>query len=100
MVDALLNDPPLGALEGRSLDEHSKWMADRSWTEAPSGGGESQLDALRRYVTGWSRLLDRPERCVLAVAHAFTISFVRTLGSGDEPAIRRRYEHEARLAEL
>ena len=100
MVDALLNDPPLGELEGRSLDEHSKWMADRGWTEAPPGGGESQLDALRRYVTGWSRLLARPANRVLAVAHAFTISFVRTLESGDEPAVRRRYEHEVRLAEL
>ena len=100
VVDPLLNDPPLGDLEGRSLTEHSKWMAEHDWTDAPSGGGESQLDALRRYVFGWGRVLDRPQRCVLAVAHAFTISFVRTLESGDGPAVRRRYEREVALAEL
>jgi broad specificity phosphatase PhoE len=100
IVDPLLNDPPLGELEGRSLDEHSKWMAEHDWTDAPQGGGESQLEAVRRYVAGWGRMLDRPERCVLVVAHAFTISFVRTLESGDGPAVRRRYDREVRLAEL
>jgi broad specificity phosphatase PhoE len=100
IVDPLLNDPPLGELEGLTIDVHSKWMAEHDWTDAPVGGGESQLDALRRYVTGWSGVVERSESSVLVIAHAFTISFIRTLESGDPPAVRRRYQHEVGLAEL
>jgi broad specificity phosphatase PhoE len=100
LVEPLLNDPPLGDLEGMAIEEHRRWMEAHDWTEAPRRGGESQLDALRRYVTGWWRVIERPVACALVVAHAFTISFVRTLESGEAPAVRRRYEREVALAEL
>jgi broad specificity phosphatase PhoE len=100
LVEPLLNDPPLGELEGLAIEAHRKWMDKHDWIDAPANGGESQLGALRRYVTGWSRVIGRPERCVVVVAHAFTISFVRTLGSGEAPAVRRRYLREVELAEM
>ena len=100
LVEPLLNDPPLGDLEGMAIEEHGRWMDAHDWTEAPGRDGESQLDALRRYVTGWTRVINRPETCALIVAHAFTISFVRTLESGEDPAVRRRYKREVALAEL
>jgi broad specificity phosphatase PhoE len=100
VIEPLLNDPQLGALEGLAIDEHRRWMDEHDWTEAPEGGGESQLDALRRYVTGWTRVCERPEKCALVVAHAFTISFALTVESGDAPAIRRRYEQRVELAQL
>lgn len=100
LVEPLLNDPPLGDLEGMAIEEHGRWMNAHDWTEAPGRGGESQLDAVRRYVTGWTRVVERPATCALVVAHAFTISFVRTLESGEDPAVRRRYEREVALAEL
>jgi broad specificity phosphatase PhoE len=99
LVEPLLNDPPLGELEGLGIERHRRWVEEHDWTEAPKYGGESQLDALRRYVTGWSRVVERPEPCVVVVAHAFTISFARTLESGETPAVRRMYEHEVGLAE-
>jgi broad specificity phosphatase PhoE len=100
VIEPLLNDPPLGELEGLEIEAHRRWMNGHDWTEAPAGGGESQLDALRRYVAGWGRICGRPESCVLVVAHAFTISFALTIESGDRPAIRRRYDHPVALAQL
>ncbi|MDQ3661596.1 MAG: histidine phosphatase family protein [Actinomycetota bacterium] len=99
LVEPLLNDPVLGAFEGMHVEQHRKWLQQHSWDEAPVGG-ESQLEALSRFVTGWRRVLARREQVVLVFGHAFPICFALTLASGEEPAVRRHYEKEIEPAQL
>jgi broad specificity phosphatase PhoE len=99
VVEPLLNDPVLGALEGLDVERHREWFEQHAWNEAPAGG-ESQLEAISRFVAGWRCVLERPEKVVLVIGHAFPLSFALTLASGEEPALRRRYEVEVELAQL
>lgn len=83
-----LDDPRAGAFEGLHLDEYRAW----AWTtgsraEAP-GGGESRVAAVDRYARGFRRLLERPERAVLAVLHALPIAYVLRALEGEPPAAR------------
>ena len=97
-----LDDPCAGAFEGRHLDEYRAW----AWTtgaraEAP-GGGESRVAAVDRYARGLRRLLERPERAVLAVAHALPIAYLLRALEGEPPAARMdrpvEYAHPYRLS--
>ncbi len=97
-----LDDPRAGAFEGRHLDEYRAW----AWTtgaraEAP-GGGESRVAAVDRYARGLRRLLERPERAVLAVAHALPIAYLLRALEGEPPAARMdrpvEYAHPYRLS--
>jgi len=99
VIEPLLNDPVLGALEGFDVDRHRDWLEQHAWDQAPAGG-ESQLEAISRFVAGWRRVLERREKAIVVIGHAFPISFALTLASGEEPALRRRYDEEVELAQL
>ena len=99
VVEPLLNDPVLGALEGLDVERHREWFEQHAWDQAPAGG-ESQLKAISRFVAGWRRVLERPENAVVVIGHAFPISFALTLASGEKPALRRRYEGHVDVGQL
>jgi broad specificity phosphatase PhoE len=74
LVVAELNDVRFGEFEGRLFDEYRVWAGDRDPTEAPPGG-ESRAEVAARYVRGFRRVLERPERTVLFVAHGLPLRY-------------------------
>ena len=87
-----LNDPRVGSFEGTRLADYLSWRGGIGIEDRPPGGGESQLDAIRRYRAAWGRIVRRPEPVVLVIAHAFPISFLLSILEPDAPAVRNRYE--------
>jgi broad specificity phosphatase PhoE len=81
IVEPRLNDPRLGALEGASLDEVRRWFTANGATVAPQGG-ESRVEAIRRYRDGFSALLERPEATILVVAHALPVTVALLAAEG------------------
>jgi broad specificity phosphatase PhoE len=73
-----LNDTRAGMFEGGLADEHRRWLQAHGLVAPNPGGGESQIDALRRYVGAFRVLADRPEEHVLAVAHGMPIAWLRS----------------------
>lgn len=86
-----LNDPRAGDFEGAPAVDHHRWLAVNGLAAPNPGGGESQVDALRRYVRSfWSLASLRDER-VLVIAHGMPIAWLRSAreiavtGGTDEP---------------
>ena len=79
-----LNDPRYGEFEGGSLDVYLAWIVGRGPLEAPAGG-EHRGEIVGRYVAGFRRLLERPERTVLLVAHSLPIAYLRDAAEGATP---------------
>ena len=95
-----LNDPRQGDFEGKEVESYARWMDRTGITDRIPGGGESQLDAVRRYARGWRVVVTRASVPVLVVAHAFPISVAVTLHEDDPPYLRRSYERDPGFAEL
>jgi broad specificity phosphatase PhoE len=68
-----LGDVDFGAFDGRPLDEYRAWVGGHPPDERPPGG-ESRVETLRRFCGAYRRVLERPERHVLVVAHGLTLS--------------------------
>jgi phosphoserine phosphatase len=83
-----LNDPRAGRFEGKPLDDYRVWAWSAGSQEPSPGGGESRVESARRYVSAYRRLLERPERTVLAVLHALPIAYLLRALEGDPPAAR------------
>jgi broad specificity phosphatase PhoE len=88
-----LNDARAGDLEGAPATEHQRWLAVNGLATPSPGGGESQLDALRRYVRAFWSLAALPDERVLVIAHGMPIAWLRsareigaTGGTGDPDA--------------
>ena len=84
VVEPLLDDIDVGELEGRSIDAYRAWK--RAHTRADAfPGGESLDTAARRYGSGFERLLERPERCLLVVCHEIPVRYAlnAAVGSSD-----------------
>jgi broad specificity phosphatase PhoE len=90
-----LNDPRAGSFEGRHLDDYRGWAWATGSRDPVPGGGESRLEAVARYSAAYRRLLERPERVVLAVLHALPIAYLLEALEGEPPAARmdRRVEY-------
>jgi 2,3-bisphosphoglycerate-dependent phosphoglycerate mutase len=73
LVMAELNDPPFGRFEGRPIDEFRAWL-DRYGPTKPLGG-ESRVATVRRYARGLRKLIARPERTVVVIAHGLPITY-------------------------
>ena len=99
-VIADLNDPRQGEFEGKDFELYAQWMDRTGIADPIPGGGESQLDAVRRYVRGWREVVAFATTPVLVVAHAFPISVALTLHDDDPPFLRRNYERDPAFAEL
>lgn len=69
-----LNDVRFGEFEGRLFEEYRAWAQERDPTEAPPGG-ESRAEVAARYVRGFRRVLERPERTILVVAHGLPLRY-------------------------
>jgi 2,3-bisphosphoglycerate-dependent phosphoglycerate mutase len=84
VVEPLLDDVDVGNLEGAAVAEYRAWKMEHRRDE-PFPGGESLDDAARRYAQGFRRVLERPERAVLVVAHEIPIRYALNAadGSGD-----------------
>jgi broad specificity phosphatase PhoE len=91
-----LNEIHFGRFDGAPLDEYRAWAA----TELPStlapGGGESRAAAAARFASGIQRLLERPERTALVVAHALVVRYVLDAAEGLVPAARMSPVEHAR----
>lgn len=83
---AELNDPRAGSLEGAPVAEYIRWLREHGRNAPNPGGGESQIDALRRYVAVYRWLAERPEGAILVVAHALPLAWLlAALGEHSEP---------------
>lgn len=79
-----LNDVRFGEFEGRPFDEYRAWAREHDPTEA-TPGGESRADVAARYVRGFRRVLDRPERTILVVAHGLPLRYTLLALEGLDP---------------
>jgi broad specificity phosphatase PhoE len=80
-----LGDIRMGSYEGKSLEEYRLWAHHCAPTEEGPGGGESRVEALRRYLVGFGVVAGRPERTVLVVSHSLPIRYVVTAADGVDP---------------
>jgi broad specificity phosphatase PhoE len=72
LVLAEFNDPAAGCFEHLPVSEFNDWLS-RNGPEVRPPGGESQQDAMRRYVTAYDTLMSREEEVILAVVHRLPI---------------------------
>lgn len=71
-----LNEPAAGEFEGGPVDTYNNWVvANDYWV--PNPGGESQVQALHRYVRAFRAIVDHPGQRVLIVAHALPIAWLK-----------------------
>lgn len=83
-----LNEIAFGRFEGTHWDEgYRDWVLTSGPDEPSPGGGESRLDAIRRYLVGYRLLLQRPEERVALVAHGAQVRYV-LLGLDELPPVR------------
>ena len=80
-----LDDIRIGDLEGKTLDDYRTWKHAHTRADA-FPGGESLDDAARRYADAFERLVARPERVVLVVAHGLPIRYMLNAAQGTHPA--------------
>ena len=71
-----LNDIRFGSFEGGSFDEYVRWAHTHGPAEDSPGGGESRVDAARRFIAGYRTLLERPEETLLVIGHALPIRYI------------------------
>ena len=74
LVVGELNDVRFGEFEGQPFDVYRAWARERDPTEA-TPGGESRAEVAARYVRGFRRVLERPERTILVVAHGLPLRY-------------------------
>jgi broad specificity phosphatase PhoE len=81
--EPLLDDIDVGDLEGQSIEDYRAWK--RAHTRAdPFPGGESLVDAARRYAEGFRRLLERSEERVLVVCHEIPVRYALNAAGGSD----------------
>ena len=83
-----LNDPRYGNFEGGALDRYREWAWGHGSIDEAPGGGESRQAIVARYAVGLRRLVERPERTVVAVAHSLPIAYVLAAARGEDPGPR------------
>jgi broad specificity phosphatase PhoE len=81
--EPLLDDIDVGELEGCTVDEYRAWKARHERGDR-FPGGESLDEAARRYAEALRRLLARPERCLLVVAHEIPIRYALNAAAGSD----------------
>jgi broad specificity phosphatase PhoE len=83
-----LNDPMYGRYESGPLDAYISWALANDSAAQPPGGGEQRQTLVARYVAGFRRLLERPERTILIVTHSLPAAYVLMARTGRDPAPR------------
>lgn len=80
-VEALLDDINIGELEGQTIDDYRAWKR----VHGPGDcfpGGESLVDAARRYARAFELLLEHPARTTLVVCHEIPLRYALNGGAG------------------
>jgi broad specificity phosphatase PhoE len=78
------DDLDVGDFEGGPVADYREWRASHDPIERPPGG-ESRIDALRRYIAGYGRLLGGGASEVLAVLHDVPIRFLMNAVHDTDP---------------
>jgi len=81
-----LNDIRFGEFEGGPLRDYRAWARRHGPTNPVPGGGESRVETVRRYVESYRRILERPERTILIVAHGLPVRYALDAAAGRPPA--------------
>ena len=71
-----LDDIRFGSFENGAFTEYIRWAHSHGPTEEAPGGGESRVDAARRFVVGYRQVLERPEATVLVIGHGLPLRYV------------------------
>jgi 2,3-bisphosphoglycerate-dependent phosphoglycerate mutase len=79
-----LNDVRFGEFEGQPFEVYRAWARERDPTAA-APGGESRAEVAARYVRGFRRVLERPERTILVVAHGLPLRYTLLALEGLDP---------------
>jgi len=79
-----LDDVLLGEFEGAGVDAYRAWREARPQDARPEGG-ESRVDALRRYTRAFRRLATGSADMPLVVTHDIPIRFIANAIAGDDP---------------
>jgi broad specificity phosphatase PhoE len=80
-----LNDVRFGSFEGGSLADYRVWAAANDPTVEAPGSGESRAATVQRYTEAYRKILARPERTVLVVAHGLPIRYLLNVLEGQTP---------------
>ena len=83
-----LNDIRFGSFEGKLLSDYREWAWNNGPDDACPGGGESRVAAARRFTNAFRKVLERPERTVLVVAHGLPIRYVVDAARASNPSPR------------
>jgi broad specificity phosphatase PhoE len=81
-----LNDVRFGKFEGGTLADYRSWAAANDPTTEAPGGGESRASTVARYVRAYRKILARPERRVLVIAHGLPIRYILNAVEETAPA--------------
>ena len=82
---AELDDIRIGTFEGGSLDLYRRWSHSRPSKEHSPGGGESRVEAARRFAKGFRVVIERPERVILVVTHGLAVRYLLDTIAGETP---------------
>jgi len=81
-----LGEFTFGRFEGlRWADGFDDWVRTSAPDVGAPGGGESRVEAARRFVRGYRTLLARPEERIAAVAHGAPVAYVLLALDGKPP---------------
>lgn len=81
-----LGEFTFGSFEGsRWADGFDEWVRTAAPDVGAPGGGESRVEASRRFVRGYRSLLTRPEERVAAIAHGAPVAYVLLALEGKTP---------------
>ena len=84
-----LGEFTFGSFEGsRWADGFEEWVQTSAPDAGAPGGGESRVEAARRFVRGYRILLARPEERIAAIAHGAPVAYV-LLALDGQPPVRR-----------
>ena len=84
-----LGEFTFGSFEGsRWADGFDEWVQSSAPDVGAPGGGESRVEAARRFVRGYRLLLARPEERIAAIAHGAPVAYV-LLALDGRPPVRK-----------
>jgi len=96
-----LGEFTFGSFEGsRWADGFDEWVQSSAPDVGAPGGGESRVEAARRFVRGYRILLARPEERIAAIAHGAPVAYVLLALDGKPPIRRLEGVEQARPFEI
>lgn len=96
-----LGEFTFGSFEGsRWADGFDEWVRSSAPDVGAPGGGESRVEAARRFVRGYRLLLARPEERIAAVAHGAPVAYVLLALDGRPPVRKLEGVEQARAFEI